>query len=158
MLTNQLVQSNRAAACVRVETFSLALFLDIGGPLYHVISTIWISLLVCSTSKFPRKLFSVHLMCFVLFFVFCIWCCRDWFSHRSFFFPPFYAFLAKNQGSCHGAFFYCRGRCCVTASDTCVPAAIEKQGGKTRITHRKKKRKKKHSETPQTSRSLISTR
>lgn len=51
MLTNQLVQSNPAAACAPVETFSLALFLDIGGPLYHVISTVWISILVCSTSK-----------------------------------------------------------------------------------------------------------
>lgn len=57
MLTNQLVQSNPAAACASVETFSLALFLDIGGPLYHVISTVWISILVCSTSKFFTTVF-----------------------------------------------------------------------------------------------------
>lgn len=62
MLTNQLVQSNPAAACAPVETFSLALFLDIGGPLYHVISTVWISILVCSTSKLFTTVF-VDFMC-----------------------------------------------------------------------------------------------
>lgn len=63
MLTNQFVQSNPAAACAPVETFSLALFLDIGGPLYHVISTVWISILVCSTSKLFTNVFVVLMCC-----------------------------------------------------------------------------------------------
>lgn len=67
MLTNQLVQSNREAASVRVETLSLALFLDIVGPLYHVISTIWISLLVCSASKFTSLPFFLKCVAAVFF-------------------------------------------------------------------------------------------